>query len=274
MTEIRFITCGDPHIYGGINGSNGLKLQKVIGLANQAYDQGKLDFISFLGDIADTVDDTYTKEQDAATIINGLNSNLTRYKIAGNHDVIGSQCIQTCSSTSFPIVDKSCIFKTYQSVYPEQFYTFQKDNTKYNIIIPGICAADWNVNPTWYFDFNNSNINKSLPTLVFNHGPIYKFDNWSSFDMYAQGMSSKLDEFSNLIGIYAGHIHEDSDNTTDNTRQITNNALSNTNNVGYTRIVKINDNNTTDYTMINYTQSFQDPFPDDVCPLSIQFGIN
>ena len=139
MVEIRFITCGDPHIYSG-SATIG-RLQNVVKFANDAFGKGKLDFIVFLGDLADTVDDNTTKEPLAASIINGLTSNLLRYKVAGNHDVIGSQCIQNCSSIG-SIVDTSCQFHTYQGVWPEQLYTFVKSGRTYNIIIPGICAAN------------------------------------------------------------------------------------------------------------------------------------
>ncbi len=269
MVEIRFITCGDPHIYSG--SSNVTKLQNVVTFANDAFSKGKLDFIAFVGDIADTVSDGPSKSQQAANIISGLNPGIIKYLVAGNHDVIGSQCIQTCLSTTFPIVDKSCVFKTVHGIYPEQFYTFQKEGTQpqqnavsqpqqnavFNIIIPGICAASWSVNPTWYFNYNNPNINKSLPTLVFNHGPI--FGNWDSFDGYATGMSTALSQFTNLVGIYAGHVHRDTNVMNGKTRNVTNNAIGSTSNVGYTRV---KDDNTTDYTTLNYTQSFTDPFPD------------
>ncbi len=242
--ELRFIVVGDPHVKSSNTGSDrgNDRLRQVIKFA----DSSNVDFVVFLGDIAD---DGKTKTYDIANSII-VNSTKPYYTVAGNHDVKSG----------------SVNFESYFG--PMEHI----ENVKgYQLIFPGI-YFEGETKLHWSFDFNKSN--KSLPTLVFMHGPTVKPPkdvvtcSWgANFFGYGQSMQPELDKFPNLIAEYTGHVHYDTDQTINSVRYVTVNGLVDkaggcdnegpSEYVGYSRVK----NGKADYMLINYSDKFVDPFP-------------
>ena len=97
------------------------------------------------------------------------------------------------------------------------------------------------------FDFSKAD--KNVPTLVFIHGPVTdlpmqcihcQIKNREILE-YAQSIRQELNKFTNLIGVYSGHIHYDSDQVIDGTRYITINGLNNFRFGGYLKVVDFSD---------------------------------
>ena len=141
----------------------------------------------------------------------------------------------------------------------------------YQVLFPGIYFEGTN-KLHWSFDFNKAN--KSLPTLVFMHGPTVKPPkdattcSWGAdFFGYGQSMQPELNKIPNLIAEYTGHVHYDTDQTIKGVRYVTVNGLVDkaggcdnegaSEYVGYS-VVK---NGKADYMLINYNDPFADPFP-------------
>lgn len=243
--EIRFIVVGDPHIKSSSSGSDrgNDRLRKVIKFA----DSSNVDFIVFLGDIAD---DGKNKTYDIAKNIIS-NSTKPYYTVAGNHDVKPGP---VNFESHFGSEEHLEYVKGYQLIFPGLY--FEGEDKLH-----------------WTFDFNKAN--NSAPTLVFLHGPTVKPPKdtkscrWGAdFFGYGQSMQSELNKFSSLIAEYTGHVHYDTDQTVNGVRYVTVNGLVDKAGgcdnegpspyVGYSRIK----NGKVDYMLINYNDKFVDPFPD------------
>jgi predicted phosphodiesterase len=243
--ELRFIVVGDPHIKStsGSSSRGNARLAQVVNL----IDQSNVDFAVFLGDIAD---DGKPKTYDIAK---NIIANITKpyYTVAGNHDVL-------LGPTNF-----EAAFGSMEHL----------ENVKgYQLIFPGIYFEGPN-KLHWSFNFDIAN--KSMPTLVFIHGPTIEPPvdattcNWGKdFFGYGQSMQPELNKFPGLIAEYTGHVHYDTDQTINGIRYVTVNGLIDkaggcenagpSQYVGYSRIK----DGKADYMLIDYNSQFRDPFPD------------
>ncbi len=204
--EMRFIIVGDPHVKdNNISNKESERLKKVVNFINRS----DTDFVVFLGDMADNG----IKEEFEIT--KNILADLEKpyYVLAGNHDIKKSQEI----------------FESYFG--PMQHIEKIKG---YQLIFVGIDAdKDKNGRETklkWSFDFNK--VNKNIPTLVFNHGPVIDppsdciYCSWQEDVLgYGKSMKAELDNFKNIIGVISGHVHFDSDQTINKTRHLTINGL-------------------------------------------------
>jgi hypothetical protein len=243
--EMRFIVVGDPHVKSSSGNSDrgNARLAQVVNF----IDTSNVDFAVFLGDIAD---DGKTKTYDIAKSIL-KNSTKPYYTVAGNHDVLtGSGNFEI----AFGSMEHLENIKGYQLIFP-------------GIYFEGASKLHWS------FDFNKAN--KSLPTLVFMHGPTVlppngaTSCNWGKdFFGYGQSMQPELNKFSSLVAEYSGHVHYHTDQTINGVRYVTVNGLVNkaggcdnegpSDYVGYSRIK----DGKVDYMLIDYNNQFEDPFPD------------
>lgn len=208
---IKFIIIGDPHAKsnGDTNRGNE-RLEQIVGFINKQ----DVDFSVFLGDMAD--DGTNKTNKMVKLILNKMEKQY--YVIAGNHDILESPDIFEANYGLMKHID---IVEGYQLLFIGI----------YDEIVNGKRILHWS------FDFNKAN--KNLPTLVFIHGPtinppsICNRCKWGkNFFGYGQSMKPELDKFTNLIGVYGGHVHYNSDQTINGVRHITINGLIHTKNTG------------------------------------------
>lgn len=213
LNTLRFVTIGDVHI-GGNNAppsyTDGLaNFTRAINYINNMTD---VDFVVQLGDIVDNASVTNF------VVANSTLRNFTKpyYVIEGNHD-IGSP-----SGTNF----RKYIGPTNRLI---------KDFKGYQLIFPGIDRGS-NLNISAYdWIFNYSTADKSKPTIVFDHGPVKPNPNSKITDCvaswdgngsipyygYACNMSSELSSFTNILGVYAGHVHTGTNRTINGTLYVT-----------------------------------------------------
>ena len=202
--ELKFITVGDPQI--NLKSLDGVeRLKKVVSFANKS----DADFVLFEGDI--TEDGTRKSNDVVKDILKDLNKPY--YVIVGNHDMYVSP-------------------EMFESYYGPMEHI---ENVKgYQLLFVGINDRkneEGNVTKlNWSFDF--SKVDKDKPTLVFIHGPVVDIPTGCLYcrfekDILAYGYSIKpeLEKFSNLIGVYSGHVHYDSERMINNTRYVTVNGL-------------------------------------------------
>ncbi len=243
--EIRFIVVGDPHVKSSNTGSDrgNTRLEQIVNFA----DSSNVDFVVFLGDIAD---DGKVKTYDIAKKIL-KNSTKPYYTIAGNHDV---QSGPGNFEAYFGPMEHLENVKGYQLVFPGIYF---EGKTKLH----------------WSFDFNK--VNKSMPTLVFMHGPTVlppkdaTSCSWGKdFFGYGQSMQSELDKLPGFVAEYTGHVHYSTDQTINGVRYVTVNGLVDkaggcdnegpSDYVGYSRV----NNGKADYMLVDYNGPFEDPFPE------------
>lgn len=202
--ELKFITVGDPQI--NLKTLDGVeRLKKVVSFANNS----DADFILFEGDM--TADGTRKSNDEVKNILGDLKKPY--YVIVGNHDMYIS----------------SNMFESYYG--PKEHI----ENVKgYQLIFVGMDDRkneEGNVTKlNWSFDF--SKVDKDRPTLVFIHGPVVDIPTGCLYcrfekDILAYGYSIRpeLERFTNLIGVYSGHVHYDSNRLIGNTRYVTVNGL-------------------------------------------------
>ena len=239
--DLTFVLIGDPHIKShNIDTGGNARLAQIVNYTNTL----NIDFAVFLGDMAD---DGKNKTDD---IVVKILNNMTHpyYVVAGNHDIFVSP-----------------------QVFESHFGPMEHiENVKgYQLLFAGIwneTVPDKNGKPViklhWSFDFNG--VNKSMPTLMFLHGPTMgpppdcSLCKWGEFFGYAESMQPELDKFSNLKGVFSGHVHFDSNQTFNGVRYVTVNGLVTTNaggisavpsdNIGYITIK----NGTLDYGLVQY----------------------
>lgn len=236
---IKFIIVGDPHIKSTNSSNRGNeRLIEIVKFINNQ----DIDFVVFLGDITDDGKDATFK------IAQEILSNIEKpyYVVVGNHDILENK-------------------DTFQSFFgPTEHIEYIKD---YQLLFIGMYdEEDENGKKILHWSFNFSNVNKSIPTLVFIHGPTRGpppecgHCNWGKkFFGYALDIQSELDRL-NLIGVYSGHVHYNSDQTINKVRHITINGLvtkkignisvTPSDEIGYVKITE----NTSEYKLLNYRQ--------------------
>jgi len=276
--SLRLFSFGDIH-------NNTRCLGKVITFINSAVAQTKCDLVVFSGDICSSSSDANPGQ--LSDIKNNYfdKLNVPYFVIPGNHDVIGSTCTDSCSNhVGTP---RSCNYRTVYGA-PDWLKTIIKDGITYQIIGVSICP-DSSVSYYWIFDFNQSGISTSLPTILLNHGPIVipsdtSCGSWTGGTyQYAinQNLKGKMDLLNTLIS-YTGHVHAPRQTTINNRLYISENTISDANErctvdstrfIGYTKITpNIDGTFLTQYTTIRYQNSdgsipaFVDPFSDEQCP--------
>ena len=235
--DIRFITVGDPHVIAdnkdnqeNISDMGNKRLGQVVNFVNKA----DVDFVVFLGDMAD--DGTVESNELVKDMFKNLNKPY--YVIAGNHDLFVS----------------NNMFEKYYGPMERIEYV-----NGYQLLFIGIYREP-DVNGEilkWSFDFNKAD--KSAPTFVFIHGPVTDLPiecihcqiKDKGILEYAKDAKKELDKFSNLIGVYSGHIHYDSDQVINGTRYVTVNGL-NIFRIG-DAINGLNDFRSVDFKIVNFS---------------------
>ena len=204
LKELKFITVGDPQIdlvtMDGVE-----RLKQVVSFANKS----DVDFVLFEGDMTD--DGTARSNDMVRSILKNLNKPY--YVVVGNHDMYISP-------------------KIFESYYGPKEHI---ENVKgYQLLFIGINDRkneEGNVTKlNWSFDFSKAD--KDKPTLVFIHGPVRSIPTGCLYcrlekDIlaYGYGIRPELEKFANLIGVYSGHVHYDSERMINNTRYVTVNGL-------------------------------------------------
>ena len=227
IDDIRFIVVGDPHVKANnkdnidnISDKGNKRLEQVANFANKS----DVDFVVFMGDMAD--DGTIESNEIIKEILKGLDKPY--YVVAGNHDILVSDNI----------------FDEYYGPMERIEYV-----NGYQLLFIGI-YQEKDENDTilkWSFDFSKAD--KNVPTLVFIHGPVTDLPTecihcqikGKEILEYAKGIKKELDNFTNLIGVYSGHIHYDSDQVIDGTRYVTINGLNNIRFANYLKVVNFSD---------------------------------
>ena len=201
---LKFITVGDPQInsttFEGVE-----RLKQVVNFTNES----DVDFIVFEGDM--TSDGTIKSNDMVKDILKNLKKPY--YVVIGNHDMFVSSKIFESYYGPMEHVER---VNGYQLLFVGMS---DKKNENGNVV--GL---------NWSFDF--SKVDKSVPTLVFVHGPVRSIPTGCLYcrlqkDILAYGYSIRpeLEEFKNLVGVYSGHVHYDSDRVVNGTRYVTVNGL-------------------------------------------------
>lgn len=210
--DLKFVVVGDPHIKALDNNDTGAeRLRSIIEKVNNM----DVDFVVIVGDITDM--GTGKEYQLSKNILGELKKPY--YMVIGNHDIMKSDDI----------------FKEYYGS-PEKIETVKGRNTgdTYQLLFIGTRAdrdSEGNItNLYWSFDFNKTN--KTAPTLVFAHTPIrcpssvYISCKLNENKLiYGKSMEPELDQFANLLGVYSGHIHRDSEEAINGVKYVTVNGL-------------------------------------------------
>lgn len=227
LSDIRFIVVGDPHVSANIKGNEvnitdkgNKRLEQVVNFVNKS----DVDFIVFIGDMAN--DGSRKSNELVKSILKGLDKKY--YVVAGNHDIIVSNNIFEKYYGPMERIE-------YINGYQLLFIGIYKETDEDRIVLK------------WSFDFSKAD--KNAPTLVFIHGPVTdlpieclhcQIKNKDILE-YAKSIRTELDRFNNLIGVYSGHIHYDSDQIINGTRYVTVNGLNNFRFANYLKIVNFSD---------------------------------
>ncbi len=203
--DLKFVVIGDPHIKAIDNNDSGAeRLRSIVETVNNM----DVDFVVIMGDI--TNNGTRKQYELSKNILSDLKKPY--YIVIGNHDMKTSDNL----------------FEEYYGS-PEKIETVKNRNTGdiYQLLFVGTYAdRDGITNISWSFDFNKTN--KTIPTFVFAHTPIrcpsnvYISCKLRENDLvYGKGMEQELDKFVNLLGVYSGHIHRDSNEIINGVRFVT-----------------------------------------------------
>lgn len=223
--DIRFIIVGDPHIMAdnkdnikNISDMGNKRLGQVVNFVNKS----DVDFVVLVGDMAD--DGTIESNELVKDILKNLNKRY--YVVAGNHDILVS----------------NDMFEKYYGPMERIEYI-----NGYQLLFIGIYQEDDRSGLKWSFDFSKAD--KNAPTLVFVHGPVTdlpiecihcQIKNKQVLE-YAKNIRTELNRFNNLIGVYSGHIHYDSNQIINGTRYVTINGLNNFRFANYIKVVNFSD---------------------------------
>jgi calcineurin-like phosphoesterase family protein len=212
---------GDPHVNSSnISDKGNKRLEQVVSFANNK----NVDFVVFMGDMTD--DGTRKSNDIVIDILKDLNKKY--YVVAGNHDLFKSPKI----------------FEEYYGPMEHIEYV-----NGYQLLFVGIYQEKYEngMRLEWSFDFNKAD--KNAPTLVFIHGPVKDLPvecihcqiKGKEFLEYAKSIGPELEKFNNLIGVYSGHIHFDSNEIINGTRYVTINGLNNIRIGKYLTVVRSSD---------------------------------
>lgn len=181
---IRFITIGDPHMSSNPASDQYIRLSTAVNYVNgRVKDKKDVDFVVVMGDSSSF--------GPSKTILDQLS--VPYYSVAGNHD------LKTGTLTKF-----ESIFGPAQRVL---------NINGYQLVFIGIKGTPDVYQ--WQFDFNNKLIDKTKPTLIFDHGPVQPkpggrsgtCSDWGSYFGYACSMKPEIDKFTHLLAFYSGHTH-------------------------------------------------------------------
>lgn len=245
MDEIRFIIVGDPHITIDDRFGSNARLQEIVDFANNST----IDFVATIGDNTEAnLDDEYLKLKEIIS-----KSNKPFLLTIGNHDGAGHY-------------EK---FELY--IGPAERIEHIKG---YQLLFIGLHYISGKIG--WSFDFNNTNIDKNAPTIVFIHGPLFRSvhlinpiqeADWTYPRFNPYDIMIELNKFTHLLGVFSGHTHESNyfDYGTKYAilRDIKNEGASTysipfyTNHVGYVKA----DSNEARFTQLDFEKQFVDPFP-------------
>lgn len=186
---LKIITVGDPHIdsHTTIEKEN---LKDVISYSNTA----DTNLVVVLGDITD---DKSTSEFDASKSILDK-SNKEYFAIPGSHDISAYNTSDSKFESYFGSMEKLKVRNGYQLLFIGTWKEIGSDGKQ---------ILRWK--------YNFSKANKNLPTLVFIHGAVKNPPpgypcSWSErYFKYGASMQAELDKFNKLIGVYSGHVHDD-----------------------------------------------------------------
>ena len=206
--DLKFVVVGDPNIKAINNNDTGTKrLMSIVETINNM----DIDFVVIAGDITDK--GNRKQYQLSKNILNKLNKPY--YIVVGNHDIKKSDDIfqeYYGSPEKIEIVKGRNNGEVYQLLFVD---TRGDRDGKGNI-----------TNLSWSFDFSKTN--KTIPTLVFAHTPIrcpksiYVQCKLKEKELiYGKSMEQELDKFTNLLGVYSGHIHRDSNETKNGVTYVT-----------------------------------------------------
>lgn len=202
--DLKFITVGDPQInsttFEGIE-----RLKQVVNFINKS----DVDFAVFEGDMTD---DGTNKSND---IVKDILKDLKKpyYVVIGNHDIYLST-------------------KVFESYYGPMEHIEHVNG--YQLLFIGMTDRKNENGDTiglnWSFDFNKAD--KNEPTLVFIHGPVRNIPIGCLYCRllknilgYGFSIRPELEKFTNLVGVYSGHVHYDSNRMVNGTRYVTVNGL-------------------------------------------------
>ncbi len=183
-------------------------------------------------------------------MVKDILKNVTKpyYVVIGNHDIFISP--KMFESYYGPMEHIENI-KGYQLL----FIGIYEDKDKSRVL---------HSNLHWAFDFDKAD--KNAPTLVFIHGPV----NDLPFGciqcilendklLYAKSIMPELDKFTNLIGVYSGHVHYDSNQVINGIRYVTINGLVDIDIGKYPiRVTAIGSSNKVGYSIIKDNKSYYD----------------
>lgn len=220
---LKIISIGDPHIYVG---SSIVRLTKIKDYINNNVDA---DIAVIVGDITDNGNtQQFTR---AKSITDKIEIQL--YVVIGNHDLYHDTSTNTYTKTNFEATYGAT--KHIEIINGFQLLFIGMNRT---------ANSDGSSSLAWDFDFDTSTnltLNKSLPTIVFIHGPAFPSPtdctccDWDINGLFGYAMGrpydirTELAQFTNLIAIYSGHIHLESQQVirigNNNVRCITNAAL-------------------------------------------------
>lgn len=219
--DLKFIIVGDPHVNSSnVSDKGNKRLEQVVNFTNDK----DIDFVVFMGDMAD--DGKRRSNEAVKDILKNLDKPY--YVVAGNHDILISP-------------------NMFEEYYGPMEHIEHVNG--YQLLFIGIYEEKKGKENTlkWSFDFSKAD--KNAPTLVFIHGPVTDLPiecihcqiKDRNILQYATSIRSELEKFDNLIGVYSGHIHFDSDSIINGTRYITVNGLNNIRFGKYLTVVKYSD---------------------------------
>lgn len=226
--DLKFVVIGDPHI--GDKKSNDSGTKRLIAIVDTINNMD-IDFVVILGDITDKgIREQYKLSKN---ILDKLEKPY--YVIIGNHDIMKSdKTFEKYYGTPEKIeIVKGRKDRDYNNNNDYNNYGNDNDNI-YQLLFIGTYGDRDNkgeiTNLYWSFDFEKAN--KTIPTLIFSHTPIRcpgtvyvtcKLD--ERHLIYGKDMEDELNKFDNLLGVYSGHIHRDSDEIRNGVRYVTVNGL-------------------------------------------------
>lgn len=232
---IRMITIGDTHLSTSTSDDAYKNFTRAINYVNNMTN---VDLVVQMGDIVDN-GSSISQFNNAKSVISKLK---VPYRVVeGNHDIGLATNNQGKNFIAY--------FGPTEHV---------ENLNGYQLVFVGMDNIN-STNTTLYWTFN-SNPDKTKPTIIFSHGPVQPKPNgkscsadWGNYFNYACSMAPYVNTFTNLLGYYAGHVHEGTNQTIGNTLYVTEDNLAGYGDdsiyIGYT---VIEDQTVKSYVLIRY----------------------